>query len=56
MGEIDEKVFLAESKRRFTADEALLKASEGCTLWQDNLKDPSWHPFRIVEINGKAEV
>lgn len=55
MGEIDEKVFLAESKRRFTADEALLKASEGCTLWQDNLKDPSWHPFRIVEINGKAE-
>lgn len=55
MGEIDDKAFLNESKRRFTDEEALVKASEGSSLWQENLKDPAWHPFRIREINGKTE-
>ncbi|KAL2935802.1 Factor of DNA methylation 1 [Bienertia sinuspersici] len=55
MGEIDEKAFVAECKRRFTVDEALIKASEGCSLWQENLKDPAWHPFRIIENNGNTE-
>lgn len=55
MGEIDDKAFLNESKTRFTDEEALVKASEGSSLWQENLKDPAWHPFRIREINGKTE-
>lgn len=56
MGEIDERAFVAECKKRFTVDEALIKASEGCSLWQENLKDPAWHPFRIIEHNGKTDV
>lgn len=55
MGEIDEKAFVAECKKRFTIDEAFLKATEGCSLWQENLKDPAWHPFKIVENNGNTE-
>ncbi|KNA06663.1 hypothetical protein SOVF_178930 [Spinacia oleracea] len=55
MGEIDEKAFVEECKRRFTIDEAFLKASEGCSLWQENLKDPAWHPFSIIERDGKTE-
>lgn len=55
MGEIDEKAFVSESKKRFIDDEVLIKASEGCSLWQENLKDPAWHPFRIIETNGKTE-
>ncbi|KMT10095.1 hypothetical protein BVRB_5g118580 [Beta vulgaris subsp. vulgaris] len=55
MGEIDERAFVAECKKRFTVDEALIKASEGCSLWQENLKDPAWHPFRIIEHNGKTD-
>uniref|UniRef100_A0A803MFU3 XH/XS domain-containing protein n=2 Tax=Chenopodium quinoa TaxID=63459 RepID=A0A803MFU3_CHEQI len=56
MGEIDEKAFVAECKIRFPIDEAFLKASEGCSLWQENLKDPAWHPFRIIEHNnGETE-
>lgn len=56
MGEIDEKAFVAECKKRFTLDEAMIKASEGCSLWQENLKDPAWHPYKIIESDGKAEV
>lgn len=56
MGEIDDKAFLAECKRRYTVEEALVKASEGSSLWQENLKDPAWHPFRIIENNGTTEV
>ncbi|XP_057517058.1 factor of DNA methylation 1-like [Amaranthus tricolor] len=55
MGEIDEKAFVAECKKRFTLDEAMIKASEGCSLWQENLKDPAWHPYKIIESDGKAE-
>lgn len=55
MGEIDEKAFLNECQRKFTADEVLLKASEGSSLWQENLKDPAWHPYIIIESNGKTE-
>ncbi|KNA06662.1 hypothetical protein SOVF_178920 [Spinacia oleracea] len=55
MGEIDGKAFVEECKRRFTIDEAFMKASEGCSLWQENLKDSAWHPFGILEHDGKTE-
>ncbi|KAK9747826.1 hypothetical protein RND81_02G016800 [Saponaria officinalis] len=55
MGEINEKAFVTVCKNRFSEDEAMIKASEGCSLWQENLKDPMWHPFKIIQIDGKAE-
>ncbi|KAL9243095.1 hypothetical protein vseg_017024 [Gypsophila vaccaria] len=54
MGEIDEKAFVTECKNKFSEDEAMIKASEGCSLWQENLKDPAWHPYKILHIDGNT--
>ena len=32
-----------------TEYEALLK----CSLWNENIKDPQWHPFKIITIKGQ---
>lgn len=54
MGEIDEKAFINVCKKRFGAN-GPLKAAELCTLWQENLKDQTWFPFKVLEIDGRAE-
>ncbi|KAK9747825.1 hypothetical protein RND81_02G016700 [Saponaria officinalis] len=51
MGEIDSKAFVTACKKRFESDEA----SEACSLWQDEIGDPTWHPFKIIELDGKVE-
>ena len=56
MGEINEKTFVNECKKRFKGDDVLTKAGVGCSMWQENLKDPAWHPFKIVHNDGKTEV
>ncbi|XP_023919586.2 factor of DNA methylation 1 isoform X2 [Quercus suber] len=55
MGEIDQKAFQDACKERFHIEEANLQASMLCSLWQENLKDPGWHPFKIVHINGDTQ-
>lgn len=55
MGEIDVKVFQQTCKGRFPPDEAEIKAVELCTLWQDNMKNPEWHPFKIVSVQGNSQ-
>ncbi|KAK6120463.1 hypothetical protein DH2020_045800 [Rehmannia glutinosa] len=56
MGEIDDKAFKNACKLRFPPEEADIKAVELCSLWQENLKNPEWHPFKIVEDeNGNAQ-
>ncbi|XP_056685127.1 factor of DNA methylation 1 isoform X1 [Spinacia oleracea] len=47
MGEIDMKAFISECKRRYPANVALTKAGMECSLWQNNLSDPEWHPFKV---------
>ncbi|GAA0166013.1 endoribonuclease [Lithospermum erythrorhizon] len=51
MGELDEKTFWRVCKDRFAADEADIKALELCSLWQEKLKDSTWHPFKMIKIN-----
>ncbi|KAF2301482.1 hypothetical protein GH714_025015 [Hevea brasiliensis] len=48
MGEIDEKPFLNTFKQRFPPEEAQLQASTQCSLWQQYLNNPEWHPFKII--------
>ncbi|KAG6530459.1 factor of DNA methylation 1-like isoform X1 [Zingiber officinale] len=55
MGELDEKAFQNAAKKKFKSDEADIKAAELCSSWQEELKNPSWHPFKIVVTNGKEE-
>lgn len=48
MGELDIKPFLVAAKRKCSIKEVDVKSAELCTLWQDYLRDPSWHPFKIL--------
>ncbi|TQE01700.1 hypothetical protein C1H46_012644 [Malus baccata] len=47
MGDLDQKPFMNTCKERFTLEEAQVQASTLCSLWQDNLTNPDWHPFKI---------
>ncbi|KAL4559877.1 hypothetical protein LXL04_032023 [Taraxacum kok-saghyz] len=52
MGEIDMKAFHDACKEKFEHEEAQIKASELCSLWQDKLKNPEWHPVRVIAVDG----
>ena len=56
MGEIEEKPFVNTYKQRFSLEEANVQAYTLVSLWQENLKKPEWHPFKIVEVEGKTLV
>ncbi|XP_023535767.1 factor of DNA methylation 1-like [Cucurbita pepo subsp. pepo] len=55
MGDIDIKPFQNTCKQKFSPDEAMIQASTLCSLWQDNLTDPNWHPFKVVTIDGDSQ-
>lgn len=56
MGELDEKVFLATCKKKFGVEDAEIKAAELCTTWQEELKNPSWHPYKRIHQDGVDKV
>ncbi|CAK8539317.1 unnamed protein product [Lathyrus sativus] len=55
MGELDSRPFLEAVKKKFNAKDAEDRASKLCSLWEEYLKDPDWHPFKIVIIQGKHQ-
>ncbi|KAL6581055.1 hypothetical protein OROMI_006978 [Orobanche minor] len=52
MGKLDSKPFHAAMKRKYNEAEADERASELCSLWEEYLRDPEWHPIKVVNING----
>ncbi|KAJ9559508.1 hypothetical protein OSB04_004668 [Centaurea solstitialis] len=52
MGELDTTAFYDACKEKFDADEAQIKATELCSLWQDKLKNSEWHPMKVVAVDG----
>ncbi|KAF5467317.1 hypothetical protein F2P56_017151 [Juglans regia] len=55
MGELDNKPFHQAMKRKYNEDEADERASELCSLWEEYLKDPDWHPLKITMVEGKHQ-
>lgn len=55
MGEIDYKAFLKKCEESFPHEEAQMEALTLCSLWQDNLTNSAWHPFRVIEFDDKPE-
>ncbi|KAK0603677.1 hypothetical protein LWI29_007441 [Acer saccharum] len=57
MGELDRKPFLEAMKRKFQGEEA---EEESIMLWsclRKCIKDPTWHPFKIlVDMEGNCKV
>lgn len=56
MGDLDYKPFYNVCKERFSDEEAQVQASTLCSLWQDNLTKTDWHPFKIITVDGNAQV
>lgn len=56
MGELDNQPFLEAMKRKYDETEADDKASELCSLWEEYLRDPDWHPFKVINVDGKHQV
>lgn len=56
MGELDNRPFHEAMKRNYNESEADERATELCSLWEEYLRDPGWHPIKVVMINGKPEV
>ncbi|XP_059440371.1 protein INVOLVED IN DE NOVO 2-like [Corylus avellana] len=49
MGELDTKPFRIATKRKHSNEESDdQRTVELCSLWEDHLRDPSWHPFKII--------
>ncbi|CAK7331526.1 unnamed protein product [Dovyalis caffra] len=56
MGDLDSKPFHEATKGEFSGREAAQKALELCSLWEDQLRDRSWHPFQVIaDKEGKSE-
>ncbi|KAJ6727038.1 XS DOMAIN-CONTAINING PROTEIN-RELATED [Salix purpurea] len=55
MGELDSKPFLEAMKRKYNNEEAEERASVICSLWEEYLKDPDWHPFKVIMVDGKHQ-
>ncbi|XP_029129696.1 protein INVOLVED IN DE NOVO 2 isoform X2 [Cajanus cajan] len=54
MGELDTRPFLQAMKKIYN-EEAEEKASELCSLWEEHLKNPDWHPFKVIMVEGKEK-
>uniref|UniRef100_A0A2N9GVG9 Factor of DNA methylation 1-5/IDN2 domain-containing protein n=1 Tax=Fagus sylvatica TaxID=28930 RepID=A0A2N9GVG9_FAGSY len=55
MGELDSKPFHDAMKRKYNEEDAEDRASELCSLWEEYLKDPDWHPFKVIMVDGKHQ-
>lgn len=53
MGELDNKPFHEAIKRKYSEVEADDRASEICSLWEEYLRDPEWHPFKVITEDGQ---
>ncbi|KAK3163879.1 hypothetical protein QOZ80_1AG0009660 [Eleusine coracana subsp. coracana] len=49
MGELDGKPFLNACKRKYGNHDYQTKAVELVTHWQEEIKNPNWHPYKMVE-------
>ncbi|KAL2940468.1 Factor of DNA methylation 1 [Bienertia sinuspersici] len=55
MGEVQTKPFRDACLKKFPYGDWEMKASEICSSWQEILGNPSWHPFKNNDVNGKLQ-
>ncbi|PIA34893.1 hypothetical protein AQUCO_03700274v1 [Aquilegia coerulea] len=53
MGQLDVKPFHEASKRKYPAEEVEMRSVQFCSLWDNYLRDPNWHPFKIITVGGE---
>ncbi|KAI3450386.1 hypothetical protein Pfo_007051 [Paulownia fortunei] len=52
MGELDGKPFVKAAKIKYSGEDLIAKAMELCSLWEGYLRDPSWHPYKVIMVGG----
>ncbi|XP_024968306.1 protein INVOLVED IN DE NOVO 2-like [Cynara cardunculus var. scolymus] len=55
MGELDVKPFLIAAKKNRSVKGGADNAIKLASLWEERLRDPSWHPFKITTTNGNSK-
>ncbi|KAF7063769.1 hypothetical protein CFC21_070259 [Triticum aestivum] len=55
MGDLDLKSFAIACKRKMAKEDAEVTASILCSKWEDEIRNPEWHPFKVVVDGGKAK-
>ncbi|XP_062193007.1 factor of DNA methylation 1-like [Phragmites australis] len=53
MGELDEKPFQNVCRKKYGNDDYQTKTAELVSSWQEEIKKPSWHPFKFVKVDGE---
>ncbi|CAL5388858.1 unnamed protein product [Camellia sinensis] len=55
MGNLDSGAFCIAAKRKYGEKAADDGAAKLMSLWGEYLKDPSWHPFKIINVEGSEK-
>nr|CAB3477709.1 unnamed protein product [Digitaria exilis] len=53
MGELDLKAFSKACQKKCSGEDVEVTAAFLCSKWETEIKNPDWHPFRIVIADGK---
>ncbi|KQK08877.1 factor of DNA methylation 1 [Brachypodium distachyon] len=54
MGELDLKAFSNACRQKSSKEDAEVTAAILCSKWEAEIKNPDWHPFKVVMVDGKA--
>ncbi|KAM3331061.1 hypothetical protein ACQJBY_027252 [Aegilops geniculata] len=55
MGDLDLKSFAIACKNKTSKEDAAVTASLLCSKWEEEIKDPEWHPFKVIMDEGKEK-
>ncbi|KAF0921722.1 hypothetical protein E2562_016995 [Oryza meyeriana var. granulata] len=53
MGELDQKAFHSACKKKVPQND--LKLTLLSSQWEDELRKPEWHPFKVIETDGQTK-
>ncbi|PIN12174.1 hypothetical protein CDL12_15220 [Handroanthus impetiginosus] len=55
MGEINRKPFEETCLKKSCEKDWREESAKLCSLWEENVKNPHWHPFKRIKINGSLQ-
>ncbi|PIA60312.1 hypothetical protein AQUCO_00300072v1 [Aquilegia coerulea] len=55
MGELNSEPFRDACMQKFLGEDLEIKSIELCSLWQENIKNQQWFPFKTIQMNGKCD-
>lgn len=61
MGELDKQPFKEAcikvfSSQKISVEDCEMKASELASLWEEHMRDPMWHPFKVIQDGPNEKV